>query len=100
MLTWGGGLQGSLLAVRDLLRTPHAPRNCTVAQWLGAGTTKFRPLTIRTSWQSFWPHQDLEFTQPLTEVSTGNIKKIMFLGSKVWPVHGADNLTAIYEPIV
>jgi hypothetical protein len=23
----------------------------------------------------------------------------MFLGSKVWPVHGADNLPAIYEPI-
>jgi hypothetical protein len=24
----------------------------------------------------------------------------MFLGSKVWPVRGADNLTTIYEPIV
>jgi hypothetical protein len=31
-------------------------------------------------------------------MSTGNIKK-MFLGSKEWPVRGADNLTAIYEPI-
>jgi hypothetical protein len=29
-------------------------------------------------------------------MSTGNIKKKMFLGSKVRPVHGADNLTAIY----
>jgi hypothetical protein len=38
------------------------------------------------------------FTQPLTEMSTGNIKKkSMFLGSKVL---GTDNLTAIYEPIV
>jgi hypothetical protein len=27
-------------------------------------------------------------------------KKIMFLGSKVRPVRWADNLTAIYEPIV
>jgi hypothetical protein len=27
-------------------------------------------------------------------------KKVMFLGSKVRPVHVADNLTAIYEPIV
>jgi hypothetical protein len=38
----------------------------------------------------------LEFTQPLTEMSTRNIKKttIMFLGSKVLPVR------AIYEPIV
>jgi hypothetical protein len=36
-------------------------------------------------------------TQPLTEMSTGNIKK-MFLGSKVRLVRGADNLTAIYEP--
>jgi hypothetical protein len=36
-------------------------------------------------------------TQPLTKMSTGNIKKKMFLGSKVRPVRGADNLTAIYE---
>jgi hypothetical protein len=42
----------------------------------------------------------LGFTQPLTEMSTGNIKKIVFWGSKVRPVRGADNLTAIYEPIV
>jgi hypothetical protein len=33
-------------------------------------------------------------------MSTGNIKKKMFLGSKVRVVRGADNLTAIYEPIV
>jgi hypothetical protein len=33
-------------------------------------------------------------------MSTGNIKKIMLGGSKVWLVRGADNLTAIYEPIV
>jgi hypothetical protein len=34
-------------------------------------------------------------------MTTGNIKKkIMFLGSKVRLVHGADNLTAINEPIV
>jgi hypothetical protein len=33
-------------------------------------------------------------------MSTGNIKeKKMFLGSKVRLVLGADNLTAIYEPI-
>jgi hypothetical protein len=38
--------------------------------------------------------------RPLTEISTGNIKNIMFLGSKVRPVRGAHNLTAIYEPIV
>jgi hypothetical protein len=37
-------------------------------------------------------------TQPLTEMSTGNIKKLMFLGTKVRLVRGADNLTAIYEP--
>jgi hypothetical protein len=43
--------------------------------------------------------QALGFTQPLTQMSTGNIKKLMFLGSKVRPVRGADNLTAIYEPI-
>jgi hypothetical protein len=40
------------------------------------------------------------FIQPLTEMSTGIIKRIMFSGSKVQPVRGADNLTAIYEPIV
>jgi hypothetical protein len=33
-------------------------------------------------------------------MSTGKIKKEMFLGSKVRLVRGADNLTAIYEPIV
>jgi hypothetical protein len=32
-------------------------------------------------------------------MSTGNIKKKMFLGSKVRLMRGADNLTAIYEPI-
>jgi hypothetical protein len=39
------------------------------------------------------------FTQALTQMSTKNIKK-MFVGSKVRSVRGADNLTAIYEPIV
>jgi hypothetical protein len=33
-------------------------------------------------------------------MSTANIKKIIFLGSKVLLVRGADKLTAIYEPIV
>jgi hypothetical protein len=33
-------------------------------------------------------------------MSTGNIKKIMFVGSEVRLVRGADNLPAIYEPIV
>jgi hypothetical protein len=46
------------------------------------------------------PYLALEFAQLLTEMSTGNIKKIMFLGSKVRLVREADNLTAIYEPIV
>jgi hypothetical protein len=45
-------------------------------------------------------YQALGFTQPLTEMSAGNIKIIMFLGSKVRLVSRADNLTAIYEPIV
>jgi hypothetical protein len=40
------------------------------------------------------------FTQPLIEMNTENINKIMFLGSKVRPVRGVDNLTTIYEPIV
>jgi hypothetical protein len=34
-------------------------------------------------------------TQPLTEMSTRNLS-----GGKGWPAHGADNLTAICEPIV
>jgi hypothetical protein len=33
-------------------------------------------------------------------MSTGNLKKKTFLGIKVWLVRGADNLTAIYKPIV
>jgi hypothetical protein len=35
----------------------------------------------------------LEFTQPLTEMITRS-GKIMFLGSRAWPVRKADNLTA------
>jgi hypothetical protein len=47
-----------------------------------------------------WPNissriMDLGSTQPLTEMSTGNI-----LGYKGRPARRADNLTAIYEPIV
>jgi hypothetical protein len=34
-------------------------------------------------------------TQPLTEKSTRNLP-----GGKGWPVHKADNLTAVCEPIV
>jgi hypothetical protein len=33
--------------------------------------------------------------QPRTQMNTGNIKKKMFLGSKVQPVHEANNLTAV-----
>jgi hypothetical protein len=33
-------------------------------------------------------------------MSAGNIKKKIFLGSKVLLVRGPDNLTSIYEPIV
>jgi hypothetical protein len=33
-------------------------------------------------------------------MSTGNIKKTMFLGNKVLLVRGANNPTAIYEPVV
>jgi hypothetical protein len=44
-------------------------------------------------------YKALGFTQPLTEMSTRNVK-IMFLGSKVRRVRGADNLTATCEPIV
>jgi hypothetical protein len=33
-------------------------------------------------------------------MNIGNIKKKVFLGSKVRPVRGADILTANYEPIV
>jgi hypothetical protein len=40
------------------------------------------------------------FTQPKTEMSTRDIKIIMFLRSKVRRVRRADNLTAICEPIV
>jgi hypothetical protein len=42
----------------------------------------------------------LGFTQPLTEMSTRNIKIIMFLGSKVRRVRRADNLNIVCEPIV
>jgi hypothetical protein len=38
----------------------------------------------------------LGFTQPLTDMSTRS-RKIMFVGSRVWPVQKADNLTTICE---
>jgi hypothetical protein len=38
-------------------------------------------------------------TQPLTEMSTRS-RKIIFLASRARPVRRADNLTAIFEPIV
>jgi hypothetical protein len=50
--------------------------------------------------ESFRPLYALGFTQPLTEMSTRNIKIIMFLGSKLRRVRKADNLTAICVPIV
>jgi hypothetical protein len=37
----------------------------------------------------------LESTQPLTEMSTRNLR-----GSKGWPAYKADNLTAISDPTV
>jgi hypothetical protein len=37
----------------------------------------------------------LQFTEPLTEISTGNLP-----GGKGRPAHKADNLTAISKPIV
>jgi hypothetical protein len=49
--------------------------------------------------KSFWPHDALGFTQPITEISTKN-RKIMFLGNKLRQVRRADSLAAIYEPIV
>jgi hypothetical protein len=48
----------------------------------------------------FRPHLALGFIQTLTEMSTRNIKIIMFLGSKVQWVRRADNLTAICESVV
>jgi hypothetical protein len=41
----------------------------------------------------------LGFTKPLRVMGTGR-RKIMFLGNRARPVSKADNLTAIFEPIV
>jgi hypothetical protein len=61
---------------------------------------KYHPMRrINFSQFTFRPHQALGFTQPLTELSTRS-RKLMFLGSKARPERKADNLTAIYEPIV
>jgi hypothetical protein len=44
---------------------------------------------------------DISGVYSASELSTGNVKIIiMFLGSKVWRVGRADNLTTISEPIV
>jgi hypothetical protein len=47
-----------------------------------------------------WVPKIFTLTQPLTELSTGNIKIKIFLESKVWPVRRPDNLTAICESTV
>jgi hypothetical protein len=41
----------------------------------------------------------IRFIQPLTEISTRS-RKIKFLESRERPLSRADNLTAIFEPIV
>jgi hypothetical protein len=41
----------------------------------------------------------MEITQPLSEMGIRS-RLLMFLGCKARPVRRADNLTAIYEPIV
>jgi hypothetical protein len=56
-------------------------------------TVRFSPLCCKT-------FSTYHAIQPLTEMSTRNIKIIKFLGSKVRQVRRADKLTAIYEPIV
>jgi hypothetical protein len=50
--------------------------------------------------ERFCTLRNKRLAQPLTEMSTRGINIIMFLGSKVRRVRKADNLTAIYEPIV
>jgi hypothetical protein len=58
------------------------------------------PVWMTWSSENSWPYRTLGFTQPLTEISTRNIKIIMFPGSKVRRVCRADNLTANCEPTV
>jgi hypothetical protein len=67
---------------------------------LGEGFKRFNRALFTFSQELRCVLQALGFTQPLTEISTRNVKIIMFLGNKVWWVRRADNLTAIYEPIV
>jgi hypothetical protein len=45
------------------------------------------------------PQYALDFSQPLTEMSTRS-RKIMFMGNRAHPVRRGDNLTVICEPIV
>jgi hypothetical protein len=62
-----------------------------------------RILTVYTVLYSirYNPYIFLTFTtQPVTNVSTRNIKIIIFLGSKVRRMRKTDNLTTICEPIV
>jgi hypothetical protein len=58
-----------------------------------------RPDEVNEFSQFTYSFQALEFSQPLTEMSTRSRKK-MFLESRAVPVRKADNLTAICEQIV
>jgi hypothetical protein len=74
-------------------------RGSLVVKVLGYKVADPRPAEVKFQIYLVLPAA-LGFIQPLQEMSTRNIKKIMFLGSKVWPMRGADNLTTICEPIV
>jgi hypothetical protein len=60
-----------------------------------SGSSVIKALCYKPKGRGFEFFKTLGFTQPLTEMSTGNIIIIMFLGSKVRQVRRADNLTII-----
>jgi hypothetical protein len=53
-----------------------------------------------TNGQSYGTIFKIKYVRKIALRNMKTLKKIMFLGSKAWLVRGADNLTAIYEPIV
>jgi hypothetical protein len=81
------------------LRGAHGRVVCIRHYAISRKVTGSRPDEVNEFFSIYLILLALGFIQPLTEMSTKN-RKIMCLGSRVQLGRRADNLTAIYMPIV
>jgi hypothetical protein len=87
----GGRTYGAGILTQYLQNRERGGEHCATSRKV-AGS---RPHEVN----GFKPNYEVEFIQPLTKMSTRS-REIMFQGSRARPVHRADTLAAICEPIV